>query len=492
MSTTFTQLPVELLLSTLEYVCDERQSGSAFASVNRSLSRLLLPKARRITLKTSSEKWKSNEMRTKLLKLIDNPYHQISFIIDDESFLDSTALSTILSILGSAHTLSYDFFSFSFLELDTLFSTLQTEIKEKGFQLKNLHLLCGNIDSFDVIPGLESLYLKNCNQLKIDQLNFHSYKSLRSLKLERCDSIEDVACLDGIHDLELVSCPFIKDISCLNNNYRISIRYCDNVFNYSNSFRNSRFVDIDDDRTSTTISLNCQSLISFSTSSRSLILSTCWMRSLRFLSLDFVDNIKSLPPNRLQKVSIMRCPDFDSFENMENIQSIHLDGLDFTSLVGLGPKNQIITLASMRKLVDISSIKESTIIEIINCSLFLDNLITSLTQVKELRFTYYQYQSSFFASLKQLEALKELRVFALTLYLGSGISEEKKIQCSNEIRSLILRLRNVNKFLLCIDIANMVGEEFNEEFLVYKEEFSVNSMIGLNVQTVTLLRKIRQ
>lgn len=65
--TLLTKLPLELLLSIIEYVCDEQYSGSAFASMNRGFSSLLLRKARRIVINTKSDKWTSDELRKKLL-----------------------------------------------------------------------------------------------------------------------------------------------------------------------------------------------------------------------------------------------------------------------------------------------------------------------------------------------------------------------------------------------------------------------------------------
>ncbi len=71
---------------------------------------------------------------------------------------------------------------------------------------------------------------------------------------------------------------------------------------------------------------------------------------------------------------------------MEHIRSIHLEDLNnITTLTGLGPKNQIITVRLMKNLEDISSLKESQIIKIDDCPLLhISNSLSCLTSVKEL------------------------------------------------------------------------------------------------------------
>lgn len=59
-------------------------------------------------------------------------------------------------------------------------------------------------------------------------------------KLHYCYNLEDLSCLDGIHNLTFHDCSKIRNIS-----YRISIRHCRGIATYSVSFRSSRSVMID-------------------------------------------------------------------------------------------------------------------------------------------------------------------------------------------------------------------------------------------------------
>lgn len=70
---------LEILLFKIEYLEDEGTSKNQFASVNQNLSRVLLRKERRIRMLQMSLKWTATEIRSQLLKMIENPYNQLSF-----------------------------------------------------------------------------------------------------------------------------------------------------------------------------------------------------------------------------------------------------------------------------------------------------------------------------------------------------------------------------------------------------------------------------
>lgn len=149
---------------------------------------------------------------------------------------------------------------------------------------------------------------------------------------------------------------------------------------------------------------------------------------------------------------------------MDNILFISLSRLKITSLAGLGPKNQIISISNLSKLKNISSLKESTIINIINCPLISKSLHSSLMSVKELNLRKYKsIELSEITLLKKLQNLKRLKV--LKLHLPSSSRKGKYFY--NAIKSVIFHLHHVEKFVLSGNLfIDYVGDDFNEEFWV--------------------------
>lgn len=177
--------------------------------------------------------------------MIDDPYHQLLFGIsgNDNDFMNATSISSMLSEVGSFYWLG----DFSGPDSGLAITILLTKLIR--FKIKNLTLHdVSDVESFDVIPSLQSLLLRNSNNLKIETLNLSAYPLLRSLRLYDCCSVQDVSCLDGIYDLELQSCQNITDISPLNNNYRVIVTSCDSITSYSTSFRCTRSLQIEEDR----------------------------------------------------------------------------------------------------------------------------------------------------------------------------------------------------------------------------------------------------
>ncbi len=216
-----TSLPVELLLFIIDYAYDEDciGSSSSFASVNRHLSNVLLRKARRINIDTRNEKWRSSEKRSRLLQLIDNPYHQLSVTSKTDAAVD---ISDIVCQLDGVECFNVD----DCLNPSGFLSILTDCISKRQFKLRELDIFSLNdVECFTPIPCLEILYLRYGYKLSLTALNLPEFQSLRSLHLCSCCSVEDVSSLDGIHDLSLEYCDNIRDISCLNNNYTVYIKF---------------------------------------------------------------------------------------------------------------------------------------------------------------------------------------------------------------------------------------------------------------------------
>lgn len=504
--------PLELLIYILEYACDgeyyacdslsrifpriQWNSGIAFASANRSLSRSLLRKTRRIYLSTDSEKWKSDELRSQHLGLIDYPHQQLSIISDccPSTVISNTPTQKFRDIYRLTVTTKD---SFSLKD-----SFLMNMVKENGLKLKDLRIVSlKNIEGFDAIPSLETLFLGRGDKLNLEKLNIPAFTSLRRLTLFGCDSVCDLSCLDGIHHLELLYCRSIRDISCLNHNYRILIACCFGILTYAESFRYSTCVTLLGKGSKHFVYLgDCCSLTDLFINVEFFVIPFNLMTSsLHFLSLKGIVNLKVLPPNRLQKVSIVKCPNFKSLSNMSHIRSIHLEDLDsITTLTGLGSKNQIVELIEMRNVEDIIALKESTLVKILFCSrvdsYLRISLSSSLPQVRELHvhesLIEHYSKDSVNALLKKLQSLAHLKVFQLTFYANTTL-----FMACYKAKPFILGLYQVAKFILSDDY--WAQGRWSQERNIFQEEeilrqaFIITRMEHHYGVDIVLLRKAR-
>ncbi len=400
--------------------------------------------------------------------MIDVPSHQLLLRVNND--LITSTFSSRLSEVRSFYWLS----DFSFFARATL--TNLTRLEVKNLELRNLT----DIISFDVIPRVQSLLLEKSDVLKIETLNLPAYPQLTSLKLYSCSSVNDVSCLDGIHSLELYHCNNITDISPLNNNYRLSISNCDSITTYSRSFRYTHSLQIIDVRPKVIVSLdNCLHL-KFLYLSSTMGITNCNINNLMVLSVRST-YLLSLPPNRLQKVSIINCNNLNSLDNMEHIQSIHLEGLNqIKTLTGLGSKNQIITLNNMKQLEDISALKETQSVSIYDCPLLFHlNKLNCLISVKELHLSqgFNCSISSFLLLLGDLHSLEKLN--ALEILFSSSWSGT-----GNEFLRfhLLQTFKNVEKISLQGNFIYSVNNE------AIQHEFNVN-VIKRGICKLILLRK---
>ncbi len=195
-----------------------------------------------------------------------------------------------------------------------------------------------------------------------------------------------------------------------------------------------------------------------------------------------VREINTLPPNQLQRVSIIRCSNFNSLQSLENIRSIHLEDLkNITSLTGLGPKNQIVKLVGMEHLNDMTALKDSYCVEINDCPFLLD--VSSL-QVKVLviQDTYHQWLGKDSANtlLRQIEKMHHLRELKLSFPLTY-----------DDVRSLIFSLSNVIKFCLTVSDSNEEEKRWNENQDLRENYFVTKTKLPLNsLFHIVLVRKI--
>lgn len=481
-----TNLPSELLLLIIDYAYDDEDmvKPSSFASVNRYLSDELLRKTRRIKIKTDNRKWISDEKRSKLLQLIDNPYHQLSVISRMDSASDISDITSQLDGLQSFHV-DDSANSWRFL------SILSNHINTKGFKLKELIFRdLKDVECLPPIPCLEKLYLQFGDRLNLKEFNLPAFRSLSLLHLFNCANIEDVSCLDGIHDLKLDCCRNIRDISGLNNNYRVYVGGCERISTYSKSFCYSRNVTIIESRSDFTISLgNCCSLKTLSISGTfytyvSLDIRGMLFSSLSSLSLYKVANINVIPPNRLHRVSISHCPNFNSVENMENIPSIHLEGLDnITSLTGPGPEGRVgMKLIEKEERQDITSLKESFDIKMHYSPLLLTHRSPSVLHVKVLiipeRCYHGNCDQSFISLVLMIEKVQDLKGLTLSFPLAY-----------DRISYLVFSLKDIIKFVLSLKFTEEDEKQLDEDKYI-QEKFFVRKIKQDSKLYITWKKKI--
>lgn len=86
-----------------------------------------------------------------------------------------------------------------------------------------------------VFHGVVFLTINDSQHQTSEEMNVHENSSLRYLKLFSCN-VRDVINFSHIYDLQLHNCHTITDITCLNDNHKITIKNCDGIRDYSNSF----------------------------------------------------------------------------------------------------------------------------------------------------------------------------------------------------------------------------------------------------------------
>ncbi len=237
----------------------------SFASVNVMLSQHLLKRVRKISLDDEEEEelyMTSQSFRDKLHGLIVDPSDQLSlyvlrkrssilegiscFELDTSDLLIESLMHHILKVKRlKLHSAMLSLFdgdedSSSPPSIDTI---AQWIINNPSLSVNSLIVSYSTLTDLPVIQCLQSLSIIGAD-LQIDGLHIPAYSNLRTLVVTNCPDIDDVSCLDRIHELHLIQCSGIRDISCLNNNYKIVIIRCNNIIDYSKSFRYSKIVDI--------------------------------------------------------------------------------------------------------------------------------------------------------------------------------------------------------------------------------------------------------
>lgn len=476
-----TSLPIDLLLYMLDFIDNDQEASKSFGSVNKNFFTFLYRKILKIEIMAKQLLQNNKLGKENILNRIDNHMRQLilvdnlpsPFCVDvRRAYFIRSKRVEFVSQLEKVHI--FQIYKASQGQLKNLLFLLSEKVQHTSFTVKELTIVEGNdLEEINILEGLEVIQL--CDFPKLKSLNLHDYKSLRRICLSLCKGVEDVSSLDGIYDLELHHCHNLKDISCLNNNHRITIDWCRGIIDYSKSFKHSRYISLED--------VGMDSLPSFpavvSLSLRAVKLQNppktfILPNYLKFLSLRLIDGIESIGPNKLQKVSLSACNDFKSLDNMSTIRTVELEALELISLSGLGANNKIVRLREMKSLQDISALKDSERVEIVDCK-SVENFNT-LQSVKEFSLLLKDDCPLQILSTCGFNGMY-LQVLEVSYPYSSGDVDDIKnvVKTYQNIQKLSIHIR-INKIIQIFD------EDIMKDFIIEKRE--------KNHQIVLLRRKM--
>lgn len=259
--------------------------------------------------------------------------------------------------------------------------------------LKEFYLSNYDFTHLPAIPSLESLFIENSLLFQINGLQIPSYSHLRVLRLSWCESIEDVSCLDNIHELYLLNCNKIYNITSLHHNYKIVIENCYKIEDYSSSFYYSKFIKIRCP-TGSKVNFNFSKLLEVreidigAQRNGNIIRSIEFPRCLSLRSIIIEDmELPSviLPENNLRKIAILSCTSITSFVNFNRIYSVVLYNLNITSLEGIGGGNRVVEVSQCPLLTDFRALRSCDKVIISYCEGFRD--ISQLRGLQSFAFT---------------------------------------------------------------------------------------------------------
>lgn len=394
-------LPDTILYEIVLWLPNEDQLS--FASINVIFSQFLLKRIRKIDLKNEKSKlyFTLHSFREKIHSLIINPLDQLGLEIFDnqsdildipdiscftlETLGDELIESLLMNRIKKVKNLRLHYNECS----PQLFELISRWIN--NISLHDLTIFGDDFTDFPLVPSLESLYVCNCPSLQINGLHIPAYSNLRMLGISNCPSIEDVRCLDRIHELHLISCEGICDISCLNNNYKILIEDCENIIDYSNCFRYSKVVEIICSSYNE-VNFDFSKLFqvrefSISADDETSITNFVFPPSLTLkricLEMNYLFTIPA--ENKFQYTVISSCPKFSSLLHFGCIHTIYFENLQITTLEGLGSGNRVVQICNCHLLTDFSLLRHSDKVSIIRCKGFHD--INQLRGVQDFTFS---------------------------------------------------------------------------------------------------------
>ncbi len=369
----------------------------SFSMVDKCHCNLLLKRVRRIQInKKARLYYTSHEFRDKINSFIVDPYHQLSlrlfhpkalqnfdaFSCSELAGLDAQQLSTLLipylqkvcrlkiSAGSSQHHLAQ--------VIDWINSNPSLSLKELEFSRCSL-------TDFPWIDQVESLLFRSSTTLH-NIPSHHITSNLRRVLFHACNNIEDVSSLDKIHELHLINCQGIRDISCLNHNYKIVIKECYQITNYSNSFSKTSIIYlfiVKEVSLDFSHLLEVKELEIFSSNKSISFIFPVIHSSLQNLYLFGIHTPFIIPAgNHIRQLTIICCAQFTTLLNCDRIYFVKLSNLNISTLEGLGSGNKIVEIISCPFIKDFSVLRTCDRIVIGDCSGLND--LNSLRGIKDL------------------------------------------------------------------------------------------------------------
>ncbi len=383
----------------------------SFASMNILLSKILLKRVRRILIREEDQVklyFSSQIFRDEIHSLIVDTSEQlkIEIFLDNPLTVEGVDIVTCKELSTTAEILLQYLIIW---KIDLKGLALQSSgfapfIVDEAIleiahwmnsipSLKEFYISSYDFTDFPVISNLESLTFNNCPSVPLDELNIPAYSNLRILKFLYCESIDDVSCLDRIHELHISRCHQIQDISCLNHNHKIVIDNCDSIVDYSSCFRHSKVIEVTC-YARKKVCFDFSKLLEVSeldlAGRRTTFNTTMFIfppcKTLRQVVVSGFDIPFTIPANhQIRSIVIAGCASFKSLSNFGSISSVSLMNLKIDSLEGLGMGNHVVEIQRCPLIRDFAPLKHCDKVIIRDCQGFED--ISQVRGVKELTFS---------------------------------------------------------------------------------------------------------
>ncbi len=308
-----------------------------------------------------------------------------------------------------------------------------------------IYCLRSNIDQLPMFYGINSLFINSSTSLTCSALNLHRYSNLRSLKLISCVLVDDVSLFCDIYDLHLENCSGVTDIACLNQNHVISIIKCNNINDYSNSFKFSTKIRIQcDSSTRITGSMqiyNLQKVKKLDLNGHPFIVDDRQLpATLAELILRRIPSAFCLPANNLREILLSCCDKVLSLCNMEKIKNVTLEGLDITTLRGLGYGNKLVFISQCPFIQDFHVLKE------IECLAVRDYPLVTTARLPLINIQEVTHFYTTFPNLSIFKTAQSLTVVTvdLTQFFHDNKNHDKILSCL-ELLNVVLPLPALEK-----------------------------------------------
>lgn len=240
-----------------------------------------------------------------------------------------------------------------------------------------INQLCSPLPNLRVINLLESCIcnlndFKHLKELSMDDVQFSDMK----------DYSKDYSILNTVKKLYFRELEELEEdeFSFLQETEEVHVFTCFDIVYYSDSFRKSKRITIEDCSPSTDIDIDLSyysQVKQFTLKGEKLYLMDGLTTgivppTLQHLHLENVCGIANLVGfEHLRKITLINCPSITSLRGLKGVPSIYLYGLLITSLDGLG-ENSDIWIEACDNIMNFSLLKHINGAKVVNCKEFID------------------------------------------------------------------------------------------------------------------------